>query len=189
MLVAEGSSGPAQDVARSLRAIGCAVLGPIGSAAQAVNVLCDGRPEIAIVGTQLQDGSAIPLVQHLVNADVPFALLASNDDRMLDHPLVRTSRLLPRPYSIPELRASTHHFVVDTLEQALRQSEQRIERAGRNIAIQLRIVDRLASAGHETKLARELLQAYEQALVLLQARQERLFKELTRLSLSRPARR
>ena len=180
VLVVEAGAAPARDLGQSLEAIGCAVLGPVSSGAWAMKLLHGERPDLAILGTVLRDGSSLPIAQQLVSADIPFALFASNDDRMIEHPMLRTAPLLPKPYAPPQLTFLVHRLVLSTVLTSLHRTERRIGQAWQAITAQARVINRLAQGGHDTRLAEEVLITYERTLAILQEQQERLMRELTR---------
>ena len=180
VLVVEAAAIPALDLRRSLKASGCAVLCPVTTAAGAIRVLRHERPDLAVLGTALQDGSPLPVAQQLLSADVPFALFASNDDRMLEHPMLRAAALLPKPYTPPQLRLLVHRLVLTTVLTSLHRTERRVGQAWHAITTQARVINRLAQSGHDTRLAEELLMTYERTLAILQEQQERLMRELAR---------
>src|SRR3954452_13290229 len=101
VLVVEAAAVEAFDLEQSLKVLGCTVLGPVGSATEAIHLLRRERPSLAVLDTVLRDGPSVPVAQQLISADVPFALFASRDDGMLTHPLLHDVPLLPKPYTPP----------------------------------------------------------------------------------------
>src|SRR4051812_33882874 len=106
VLVVEAAAVEALDLEQSLKVLGCTVLGPVGSTAEALRLLHRERPGLAVLGTALRDGSSLAVAQQLISADVPFAFFAGRDDSLLTHPMLRDVPLLPKPYTPPELWAS-----------------------------------------------------------------------------------
>jgi len=180
VLVVEAAAVEALDLEQSLKALGCAVLGPVGSATQALHLLHHERPSLAVLGTVLRDGTSLPVAQQLISADVPFGLFASRDDSLLAHPMLRGVPLLPKPYTPPQLWASVREFFLADLTSSLDRTTQRITQAWGSIQAQVRIINRLAQAGHDTNLAEELLQTYERTLAILQQQRDRQIGELQR---------
>jgi CheY-like chemotaxis protein len=104
VLVVEDEAVQALDLACSLQALGCKVLGPATSAAKAIDLLGRKRPNLVLLDMVLQDGSALPVAEKLVALGVPFALMTGQDGALLDHPLLREVPCLRKPYSSTELR-------------------------------------------------------------------------------------
>jgi DNA-binding response OmpR family regulator len=178
ILVVEAGTVAALDLRQSLEAVGCAVLGPVGSREGAMGVLRRERPDLVVLGTALGDGSSLPVAQQLVSADVPLALFARGDDGMLGHPMLRTVSLLPKPYTPPQLTLLVHRLVRTTVLTSLHRTEQRVARAWQIIAAQSRTIHRLEERGHDTAPAQELLAAYNRALAILEQQEERLTRVL-----------
>ena len=82
VLVAEGGDG----LGGRLADLGCVVLPPALSAADALALLATFRPDAALLGARLPGG---PAAVALDAADVPFALVVTPDDREPDHPALR----------------------------------------------------------------------------------------------------
>jgi DNA-binding response OmpR family regulator len=181
-LVVEAGTVAALDLRQSLEAAGCSVLGPVGSREGAMGVLRRERPDLVVLGTALEDGNSLAVAQQLVSADVPLALFARGDDRMLGHPMLRAVSLLPKPYTPPQLTLLVHRLVRTTALTSLHRTEQRVARAWQIIAAQRRIIHRLEELGDDTTLALELLAAYKRTLAILEQQEERLTRELAQSS-------
>jgi CheY-like chemotaxis protein len=180
VLVVEDEPVQALDLERSLRRLGCAVLGPAGSEAEASRLLRERRLNLALLDLVLQDGVALPLAEQLRALNVPMAAVTGCDRRLLERPPLRGVPLLRKPYGLPELHRSVRELFRVDLARSLARTERRVGLAWDRIRMQAVTIGRLAAKGHDTRLAEELLQAYEQTLVLLEARREHLLCELDR---------
>jgi CheY-like chemotaxis protein len=104
VLVAEDQALLALDLEMPLRELGCAVLGPAASVAEALRLVGPGRPDAALLDLNLLDGSAVPVAAALASAGVPFALLTGHAGELPDHPALRGAPRLDKPFGGGELR-------------------------------------------------------------------------------------
>jgi CheY-like chemotaxis protein len=188
VLVVEDEPVQALDLERSLRRLGCAVLGPTGSGAEASRLLRERRPNLALLDLVLRDGVALPLAEQLRALNVPMAAVMGCGRRLLERPPLRGVPLLRKPYGLPELERSVRDLFKVDLARSLARTERRVGLAWDRIRLQAVTIGRLAARGHDTRVAEELLQAYERTLVLLEARREHLLRELDRQRASEPPR-
>jgi DNA-binding response OmpR family regulator len=65
----------ALDIASTLLAAGCRVLGPVASCEEGLGLLRRERPDLAILDVALRDGSCAALAESLRDRGVPFALV------------------------------------------------------------------------------------------------------------------
>ena len=93
----------AMDLEMTLRDLGCAVLGPAASTADALLLLARGRPDAALLDLALSDGTAVPVAEALGAAGVPFALLTGTAGTP-DHPALRGAPRLDKPFAPGQLR-------------------------------------------------------------------------------------
>ncbi len=172
----------AADLERALRRLGCAVLGPAGSGAEAAALLRLGRPSLALLDAVLLDGGTVPLARRLAASGVPFAVVGgrAEDHDLLDRPPLRGAPRLPDPRSLPRLRAAVRQLYRLDLTRSLALTGRDVARAWEGIAAQALAVRRLAARGRDTRRADEALQAQERALAALEARRDRLRRELER---------
>jgi DNA-binding response OmpR family regulator len=178
VLVVEDEVVQALDLERSLQQLGCTVLGPTDTRAEAVDLLRQERPNLALLDLVLRDGPALPLAEQLRAWNVPMVAVTGCDPTLLEHPLLRGVPLLRKPYGLPELRAAVRGLFRVDLTASLARTERRIEQGWDRIRVQAAIVSRLAAKGHDTCLAEQLLQAYERTLTILRSRREHLVREL-----------
>jgi CheY-like chemotaxis protein len=180
VLLVEDLASRALDLERSLRRLGHTVLGPAGSAAEAAALLRRERPNLALLDAVLLDGGTVPLARRLVASEVPFALVGGRDHGLLDRPPLRGTPRLPEPRTLPRLRAVVRQLHRLDLTRSLALTERDIARAWESITAQARIVGGLAAGGRDVRRAEELLQAHERTLATLEARRDRLRRELER---------
>jgi len=83
--------------------LGCVVLGPAASAAQALALLDRERPDVAMLDVRLLDGLVTPVAERLGALGVPFVLVTAYDTAQLPPPL-RAAPLLAKPVNDNELR-------------------------------------------------------------------------------------
>ena len=188
-LVAENEPVQALDLEYCLRGLGCSVLGPAGSAAEAMDLLRRRRPDLALVDTTLPDGGALQVAKALAAEAVPFAVLAtgSEDGRIAEHPLLRDALQLLKPYRATDLRQSVRGLLRADLEARLMAAERRIAEGRERIARQARLVRRFAAGGHDTALAEKLLREMARSLRLMRAHREQIRRALANDSLARYA--
>ena len=103
VLVAEDEALIAMDLEMILQELGCAVLGPAASAADALLLLARRRPDAALLDLVLTDGPAAPVAEALAAAGVPFALLTGTAGTP-DHPALRGAPRLDKPFAPGQLR-------------------------------------------------------------------------------------
>lgn len=180
VLVIEDEPVQALDVEQSLKQLGCTVLGPVASRAEARDLLHRKRPNLALLDMVLRDGIAVPVAEQLVALEVPFAAMAGWDHLLQDHPLLHGVPLLRKPYSPPKLRASVRQLFRIDLTQSLARTDRRITVAWNNIQAQARLISRLAAKGSDTHGAEERLKTYERTLAVLHQRRAHLIQKLER---------
>lgn len=106
VLVAEDDAVIALDMDGALKSLGCTVLGPVPSAAEALALLALQEPRAALVNIRLSDGPGTPVVQALRAAAVPFILVTGYEGRDLDDPALRAAPRLTKPFSAWALEAA-----------------------------------------------------------------------------------
>ena len=83
--------------------LGCTVLGPAASAAQALALIDRERPDVAVLDVSLLDGLVTPVAERLEVLGVPFVLVTAYGTAQLPPPL-RAAPLLPKPVNDNDLR-------------------------------------------------------------------------------------
>jgi hypothetical protein len=105
VLVAVSEPIQGLDLRQTLRDFGCAILGPVGSAVEALKLLDLRTPDLALLGGGLWDGGILPAAEVLAGRGVPFLVVATGDEhRAIDtHLVLRTAPRLIPPYRPVEL--------------------------------------------------------------------------------------
>ena len=97
VLVVEDEFVVAIDYQVLLWRLGCEVLGPAASVAEALVLLRHERPDAALVDVRLADGRATPVVEALRAAGVPFVLVSACGPAELPEPALSGAPRLPKP--------------------------------------------------------------------------------------------
>ncbi|MEK0085814.1 hypothetical protein [Benzoatithermus flavus] len=88
--------------ARTLQRLGCRVLGPAGSASEAVDLLDRARPDLALLDPKLPKRQLARVIAALESCDVPSAFIVSDDDEpSFGHPALPDAAFSPN--AAPEL--------------------------------------------------------------------------------------
>ena len=72
VLVVEDEYYLADDLSRALLQAGAEVIGPVGTLAEATQIVADGRFDCAIVDMNLRGDLAYPIAEQLKSARIPF---------------------------------------------------------------------------------------------------------------------
>ena len=83
VLVVEDEFLIAMDLELLLRRHGWRVLGPAATVAEALRLLADERPDVALLDLNLQGELVTPVAEELRAQDVPFVLASAYDSRGL----------------------------------------------------------------------------------------------------------
>ena len=94
VLVVEDEFLIALDVEDALRELGCEVLGPVSTVAEAVALAVPAACDLAVLDVRLVDGSTAPLAIALQSRDIPF--LVPSAPLRAPRPVV--APLPPRPF-------------------------------------------------------------------------------------------
>src|SRR3954454_10981456 len=89
VLVVEDEYIVALDLEGMLRDLGCEVLGPVASVAQALALLGRERPDAVTLDLNLLDGLAVPVAELLAGMGVPFVVCSAHAAATLDHPSLK----------------------------------------------------------------------------------------------------
>jgi CheY-like chemotaxis protein len=179
VLVAAHGSARAPDLAEILRDLGCEVLGPAGSGAEALELLAHQRPNVALLEAGPGCDGLVPLAQALAAAAVPFALLTGGSaDGPPDHAALREAPRLPWPWHLPELCRSLRALYRFNLERRLALDEQQIAAGRERLAYQIRAIERLAAEGEDTLVADRLMRGIGRSLRMMRAHRAYLRRRL-----------
>jgi CheY-like chemotaxis protein len=178
-LVVEAEPVQGLDLRQTLSGLGCAVLGPVVSGVDAVQLLRQRRPDLALLDPPLRDGGALRVAAALAARQVPFAVLTTGGDHgLLGHLLLRGAPRLIKPYQPAELRHSLRELRRADLRARLDEAEWRFAEGRERLARQLRLTRRFAAAGHEVPLARQLLRGIARSLRLMRTHRSYLRRRL-----------
>lgn len=111
VLVVEDEFIVALDLEQVLHDLGCVVLGPLATMADALALLQAERPDLALLDIGLRDGLVTPLARHLAELGVPFALMTGYSLGRLPEPALQAAPCLSKPYQLNELVAMLLHLV------------------------------------------------------------------------------
>lgn len=104
VLVVEDEFLVALDLKSLLEGFGCAVLGPVGSVAEALACLDPDPPDAALLDVQLAAGNTAGLARTLIGRGVPFVVMTGYDRAHLTEPVLRDAPLLGKPLDEAALR-------------------------------------------------------------------------------------
>jgi PAS domain S-box-containing protein len=105
VLIVEDEALVALDMARTLRAAGCEVLGPVGGLEQAIRFVetLDQPPDAALLDLNLAGRSSVPLADLLLDQGVPIVFASGYGELPATASRHVESRLLPKPFAPSEL--------------------------------------------------------------------------------------
>jgi hypothetical protein len=155
----------AVESARMLQRLGCRVLGPVGSALEAIDLLHRTRPDLALLDPALPEWQLEQVIATLETRNVPLAFTTARPSgRSLKHPALPEAAF--RPYAIGKLERLLGQLLQtkDVPEPGLPLVHLR-ERIGH----QCRVIAALAAADRDTNSAEAALQRLERSLTRLQA--------------------
>jgi hypothetical protein len=110
---------------------------------------------------------------------VPFAVLTTGGDpNLLAHPLLGAAPRLAKPYRSAELLRSVGELRRADLRAQLARAKRHLAEGRERLARQLRLTRRLAAAGHEVALAKQLLRGIARSLRLMRAHRAYLRRQL-----------
>ena len=112
VLVVEDSAVIAFELADEVAALGCTVLGPTGSVAEALHLIAGGRPNAALLDPQLGLLTAVPIAEVLRAAGVPYAVVTGHDPQDLVDPVWQGVPYLAKPFSERELQALVRELLL-----------------------------------------------------------------------------
>ena len=103
VLVVEDEAVVAFDLEYTLGDYGCAVLGPVASAADALAALRGERPDVVLLDVSLLDGTSTEVARTLVGMGVPYVVASGYDNHQLEVALLRDAPQLAKPYQAEAL--------------------------------------------------------------------------------------
>ena len=97
VLIVEDEMLLAMNYEMTLQDEGCSVLGPVGRVAQAMELLQEKRPDVALVDLNLQGERPVALAEALLAAGVPFIVATGYGERAIEEPVLRAAPRLNKP--------------------------------------------------------------------------------------------
>lgn len=89
-----------------LRRLGCVVLGPAPSIAQALQALDRERPDVAVLDVNLRGERVTPVAEALQEQGVPFVLVTGYGSERLPEKALREAPYLRKPISGKQLASA-----------------------------------------------------------------------------------
>ncbi|WP_211885675.1 response regulator [Plastoroseomonas hellenica] len=103
MLIVEDDWLIAEALADQIEALGCGVVGPVGSVAEALDALEKSSPEAALLDVNLGTETSFPIADALVGRGIPFAFVTAYSRSQLPERFA-SSAVLMKPVSAHSLR-------------------------------------------------------------------------------------
>jgi CheY-like chemotaxis protein len=180
VLVVEDEPVQALDLACMLAGFGCAVIGPVDSAREALQLLGRRRPSFALFDANLPVGSLVPLAEALTRLQLPFAVLATGlEHRALDRlSVLREAPRLTKPFSLGDLHQAASVLHQIDLCSKIAATDRRISEGRMRLAQQIRLIERLEAVGTPTVLTDSLLHEITRTLKIMQASRAILHRQL-----------
>jgi AmiR/NasT family two-component response regulator len=97
VLVVEDEFLIALDVEETLRDLGCEVVGPVATVAEALAIADPVCCDVAVLDVRLVDGSTEPLAVALKERGIPFVVLTGYDRGQVTEPVLREAVLIGKP--------------------------------------------------------------------------------------------
>ncbi len=103
ILIVEDEMLLAMDLEQILEGWGAAVVGPVPSIDQALELLSQERPDAATLDMNLSGVSSLPLATELATQNIPFILVSGYSDVDMRDGVLREAPFLRKPYDEREL--------------------------------------------------------------------------------------
>lgn len=121
ILVIEDEPLLAMDVESSLSAAGFGVIGPAGTIAEALPLLRDERPDLAVLDLNLGSEMVFAIFDQLEAAGTPFIILSGHSPMMVPE-RYRTRPFLQKPYVMATLLRIIHDVLDETSVASVREA-------------------------------------------------------------------
>jgi CheY-like chemotaxis protein len=102
VLVVEDEVLVAMHHADQLRALGCVVLGPVGTVRDALAAIEHRRPDAVLLDGNLHGKLSVPVAEALRRMDVPYLVVTGYLRSLLVHPALREAPYLAKPFQSME---------------------------------------------------------------------------------------
>jgi CheY-like chemotaxis protein len=180
VLVIEDDPLQALELEEIVRDLGCRVLGPVATKAEAIRLIRGDRPNVALLDVVLPDGDSVPVAKRLAASDVPFGILSGQAMHVMADPAFRGAPLLAKPYSSATVRELVRMLYVFDLAAALSRIDERLGRLQLTMLHESGRVRDLSGAAHDRVDADQLLSAHEHTRAILKSRRSELLGDINR---------
>jgi two-component system, response regulator PdtaR len=106
VLVVEDGTLVALELEQIVNTAGCHVLGPAATVGEALLLLRDNTPAVALLDVQLVDGMITPVAEILQTLGVPFVLVSGYKGPELQQPALATAPYVSKPINEQRLLAA-----------------------------------------------------------------------------------
>ena len=103
ILIVEDEFLIALDLEDALGDLGCEVVGPAATVAEALRLIEMTLPSAAVLDVRLVDGSTAPVAVELQRRGVPYLVLTGYERQQVSEPILRQSPMLAKPLQRPAL--------------------------------------------------------------------------------------
>jgi AmiR/NasT family two-component response regulator len=97
VLIVEDEFLIALDIEDALGELGCEIIGPAATVADAMRLIEATPPDVAVLDVRLADGSTGPIAEELRRRQVPFVVLTGYERQQVTDELLRASPMLAKP--------------------------------------------------------------------------------------------
>lgn len=158
---------------------GCNLTGSVGTLGEVEKQLSKQRPSFALVAADLED-ELEPVAALLDRAEISFALLAIGPaNALVDRSATLRSRpRIRRPFHGPTLHAAMCELYHDHLCRTIGVVDRHIDQGQLRLAGQVRLIEQMAAAGQETKLAEGIARESGRLLQTMRASRNLLARRL-----------
>lgn len=104
VLIAEDELLIAFELSRTVRELGCSVVGPAGSVNKALALLKTQRPDLALLDEDLRGQAVTPLAETLRRQRIPFAILSGYDRSPTGEEVLVNATRLRKPTPVSAIR-------------------------------------------------------------------------------------
>jgi CheY-like chemotaxis protein len=98
VLVVEDEALVAMHHADQLQALGCVVLGPVGTVHEALAAIAHRRPDAALLDANLHGELSVPVAEALRRMGVPYLVVTGYLRSLLAHPALHEAPYLAKPF-------------------------------------------------------------------------------------------
>lgn len=148
-----------------LAELGMRRMGPVRSLSELKVLVAKQQPSVALVDAEMKE-DLVPIAEYLERHDVPFAFLAIGAvnewlgglESLRNRPRVR------RPFHGPTLEATVGALYRERLRRQISHLDRHLAGGRGRLGRQIRMMEQLDSAGHDTAMADSLAREYGRLL-------------------------